>query len=207
MHFFFISFKYSDAQRHYLQHPAPLSLLWREVWRGQWGRLLDSEVRRCRGVLWPFVQPLWRLLGPPFRMSWMCCTIKLMATERGNGKFVKDLKMLCGRGVLFVSLECEHVFVLPRTGKLKHNPKDKLNMLVICRLRCHNSNHWGLTKIICSSWNNDICILLRLVEIRNVLMIKVPNTAAQKYYNMEQFFILNKYKHTALSSGQILEWQ
>lgn len=50
-----------------------------------------------------------------------------MATERGNGKFVKDLEMLCGRGVLFVSLEREHVFVLPRMGKLKHNPKDKLS--------------------------------------------------------------------------------
>lgn len=38
-------------------------------------------------------------------------------------------------------------------------------------------------------------------------MIKAPNTAAQKYYNMEQLFILNKYKYTALSIGQILEWQ
>lgn len=68
-----------------------------------------------------------------------------------------------------------NMFVLPRMGKLKHNPKDKLNTLVICRLRCHD-NHWGLTKIICSSWNNDICILLRLVEIRNVLMIKYSSS-------------------------------
>lgn len=62
---------------------TPLSVSWREVWWGQWGRLLDSEVRRWRGVLRPFMQPLWRLLSPPFRMSWMCCTIKLMATA-GN---------------------------------------------------------------------------------------------------------------------------
>lgn len=52
-----------------------------EVRRGQWGRLLDSEVLLWRGVLWPFMQPLWRFI-PPFRMSWMCWTIKLMATAR-----------------------------------------------------------------------------------------------------------------------------
>lgn len=76
----------------YSATPTPLSALWREVWWGQWGRLLDSEVRRWRGVLWPFMQPLWRLLSPPFRMSWMCCTIKLMATA-GNEKE----RRLCGR--------------------------------------------------------------------------------------------------------------
>lgn len=82
-HFFlhFFSLKYRNANnRHYIQHPKP-SALWRELWRGQWGRLLDSEVRLWRGVLWPFMQPLWRFI-PPFRMSWMCWTIKLMATAR-----------------------------------------------------------------------------------------------------------------------------
>lgn len=77
----------------YSATPTPLSALGREVWRGQWGRLLDSEVRRWRGVLWPFVQPLWRLLSPPFRMSWMCCTIKLMATAGDKGEMVRRLKV------------------------------------------------------------------------------------------------------------------
>lgn len=90
LHFF--SLKYKNANRHYLQHPMPpqthtaLSASWGEVWRGQWGRLLDSEVLLWRGVLWPFMQPFWRFI-PPFRMSWMCWTIKLMATAR-NMKMV-----------------------------------------------------------------------------------------------------------------------
>lgn len=86
MHFF--SLKYRNANnRHYLQLPMPpqthtaLSASWGEVRRGQWGRLLDSEVLLWRGVLWPFMQPFWRFI-PPFRMSWMCWTIKLMATAR-----------------------------------------------------------------------------------------------------------------------------
>lgn len=76
----------------YSTTPTPLSALWREVWWSQWGRLLDSEVRRWRGVLWPFVQSLWRLLSPPFRMSWMCCTIKLMATARNRGGYTEYLE-------------------------------------------------------------------------------------------------------------------
>ena len=86
--------KYIDVDKYYLQkwplptqklslahthaHPSPRR---REVWHGQCGRLLDSDVRRCRGGTWPLVQPLCRLVRPPFRMSWMCWTIRLMATE------------------------------------------------------------------------------------------------------------------------------
>lgn len=74
--------------RHYLQHcpHIPLTALWGQVCAGQWGRLLDSEARRWRGVLCPFTQPFCRLFSPPFRMSWMCCTIKLMATARNKSR-------------------------------------------------------------------------------------------------------------------------
>ena len=89
--------KYIDVDKYYLQKwPLPTQKLSRahththtplSPERGvarQCGRLLDSEVRRCRGGAWPLEQPLWRLVRPPFRMSWMCWTIRLMATEGGR---------------------------------------------------------------------------------------------------------------------------
>ena len=64
----------------------------------QCGRLLDSEVRRCRGGAWPLEQPLWRLVRPPFRMSWMCWTIRLMATEGGERDGARARARGRGRG-------------------------------------------------------------------------------------------------------------
>lgn len=61
----------------------------------QWGLLLDSRCDRLpaasapgwppgsgKVLLWlrPLAPPRWRLQRSPLRMSWMCCTIRLMAT-------------------------------------------------------------------------------------------------------------------------------
>lgn len=57
--------------------------------QGQCGRLPDSEVCLLREGVYPLRQPLvCRLDGPPLRMSWMCCTMRLMATagERAAGE-------------------------------------------------------------------------------------------------------------------------
>lgn len=149
----------------YSATPTPLSASWREVWWGQWGRLLDSEVRRWRGVLWPFTQPLWRLLSPPFRMSWMCCTIKLMATA-GKRKKERWLHRILQNSIRTDDLAWCKRGSYPLTEQLYKATREIIPSLPNINAMSAYCMIMVLTKVICSSGNNHICILLCLVEIK-----------------------------------------
>ena len=91
--------------------------------QSQWGRLLGSSRTLFPGGLvapfcrspcseiarlkprpwpWPFMDPRCHLQMSPFRMSWMCCTMRLMATGKWQ---MKNLLSICNTWKIIVIRE------------------------------------------------------------------------------------------------------
>lgn len=94
------------------------------LWKhSQWGRQLGSnrtlfpaglaapfcrspcsEIARLKPRAWPLMEPRCHLQISPFSMSWMCCTMRLIATEERNVKENFTLRKIPGGSIFILNL-------------------------------------------------------------------------------------------------------
>uniref|UniRef100_A0A4W5L9N8 Uncharacterized protein n=1 Tax=Hucho hucho TaxID=62062 RepID=A0A4W5L9N8_9TELE len=57
------------------------------------------------------MQPLCRLVNPPFRMSWMCCTIRFIATEKKKNRGRENLLYVAVLSRYYLNLTKKNTWV------------------------------------------------------------------------------------------------
>lgn len=156
-----------------------------------------SDRTRLRARAWPFTDPRCHLQISPFKISWMCCTMRLMATG-GNQKKTSWVFLTLQRAG-----KCWNVFIFL---KKKHSPilstplgmmtsayflvweeqnvfRNKCNVCLLNRIGCWTNKHvigadhhtYRQTKLF-KGWLHKCCILTE-----NLLQISPSAHVSQNY--------------------------